>query len=106
MAGKNISNQHPLFIKYRREYLAEEILVLICEPVDGDPGRYIVPGGTKTKCADCGREIYLSPSSQKLTDAVTVCMPCGLSRVNGDPEPRVEMVPGQAEEINAYHKRN
>ena len=84
----------------------EETLVLICEPVNGDPGRYIVPGCTKTKCADCGREIYLFPSSQKLTDAVAVCMPCGLSRVDSDPEPRVEMVPGQAEEINTYHKRN
>ena len=84
----------------------EETRVLICEPVNGDPGRYIVPGCVKSKCADCGREIYLSPSSQKLIDPVTVCMPCGLERVSGDPEPRVELVPGQVEEINTYFKRN
>jgi DNA-directed RNA polymerase subunit RPC12/RpoP len=80
----------------------EETKVLICLPVEGPPGRYIVPGSVEANCCDCGVRVYVAPSGRKLQESgkcIIVCTKCGLRRLEQEKEPKFEVVPGQDKEI-------
>ena len=86
----------------------EEGKVLICLPVEGPPGRYIVPGSVEANCCDCGVRVYVAPSGRKLQESgncIIVCTKCGLRRLEQAKEPKFEMVPGQDKEIRDWQKR-
>lgn len=87
--------------------MEDELKIIFCMAVNAEP-RYMVPGSTRAKCCDCGVDIQVAPSSQKALKegaAITVCMSCGLKRAQGQPG-ELEVLPGQADEISQWRKRN
>lgn len=90
--------------------MEEEVTILICLPVEGDPGRYIVPGGLQHECNDCGIKVWVAPSGQQLIRekaTIVVCERCALVRMNKEPDPLVIVITGkQVEEIKAWRGRN
>lgn len=81
--------------------------VLMCEPVEGQSGRYIVPDSIESTCQDCGTRVHIAPSSQKVMDQmIVVCLTCGLARLQSNPSPELGTIEGVAEEIRTYRKRN
>ena len=87
--------------------MEEELKVILCMAVSAEP-RYMVPGGTPGKCCDCGVDIRVAPSSQKALKegpAITVCMSCGMKRAQEEPV-ELGILPGQADEISQWRKRN
>lgn len=81
--------------------------IIICLSVEGPPGRYIVPGSKEEDCSDCGTRIYISPSGYAAREGnILVCLDCALSRIEKDDWPIMDTLPGQAEEVLEYFKRN
>lgn len=88
--------------------MEDEVTIIMCLPVQGDPGRYIVPGSVQHQCEDCGTEVWVAPSGQELIReraATIVCMNCARVRVNKKPGP-LEITGQHVEEIKAWRKRN
>jgi len=88
--------------------MEDEVTILMCLPVKGDPGRYIVPGSVQHECKDCGTEVWVAPSGQQLMReraTMVVCPNCALVRINKEPGP-LEITGNQVEEIVAWRKRN
>lgn len=82
---------------------------LVCALVT--PGSTMPPGFTKLSCDDCEREIWCSPSGQKLLlsseePIVLICMECSHKRMHQEKEQKgeveVSLAPGAAEEISAF----
>ncbi len=81
--------------------------VVICLPFLGASDRYITPGSTLDKCADCGAGIFVAPSSRESPgDNVYVCMDCAARRLRDDPDPKFEVVEGAGRELLDWHRRN
>jgi len=86
----------------------DEVTVLMCLPVEGDPDRYIVPGSVQYDCIDCGIKVWVAPSGQQLIReraATVVCMNCAQVRVD-QKSGSLEITRGQAEEIKAWRRRD
>jgi len=87
--------------------MPEETIVM-CLPVEGDPGRYIVPGSVQYNCNDCDTEVWVAPSGQRLIrerGATIVCMNCAQVRLDKEPG-TLEITGDQVEEIKVWKKRN
>lgn len=80
---------------------------LICSPVAGAGN--VIPGSIIARCEECGQEVWLAPSGQRIVaeEAPTLlCIPCGMKAIAADPEP--EIVPlnqEQRDEIAEYRRR-
>ena len=86
----------------------DEVAVLMCLPVEGDPSRYITPGSKKCQCNDCGTKVWVAPSGQKLIKekaAIVVCMNCAYARMKKEPG-HLEITGDQVEEIRVWKRRN
>ena len=80
----------------------------MCLPVEGDPGRFIVPGSIQDRCDDCGTEVWVAPSGKQVIrqrTTIVVCMNCALIRMNKEPV-HLEVTKKQLREIEAWGKRN
>jgi len=81
--------------------------IVICLPFLGSGDRYITPGSTLAKCADCGAGIFVAPSSQEIPgENVYVCMDCAARRLREDPAPKMIVVERAIPEIQAWRRRN
>lgn len=70
--------------------------VLVCRP--DTPDFVPRPGAERVPCADCGRPVWVSPSSFKAMvghAATVVCQACGLARADKTPPTSV----GWAKEV-------
>lgn len=88
--------------------MEDEVTVLMCLPVEGDPSRYIVPGSIPHQCDDCGIKVWVAPSGQQLISertVIVVCPGCALDRMSEEPGD-IEITGEQAKEIEAWGKRN
>lgn len=88
--------------------MEDEVTVLMCLPVEGDPDRYIVPGAVQYDCNDCGIKVWVAPSGQHLireSAAIVVCPSCALVRIKKEPGD-LEITGEQVEEVKAWRKRN
>lgn len=86
--------------------MEDEVTVIICLPVEGDPSRYLVPGSIQSQCEDCGAKVWVAPSGQDIissTNATVVCTRCGLTRVKEEPG-SLETSEKQIEEIKTWEK--
>lgn len=55
----------------------EEPNILVCAAVEGNPPEKQVPGSITAICGSCDKEIYVSPSGQKLLTAGEATPLCG-----------------------------
>lgn len=88
--------------------MEDELTILTCLSVEGDPVRYIVPGSVQYQCEDCGTEVWVAPSGQHLIKeraAVVICMACAQVRMNNGPG-HLEITENQTKEIKAWRRRN
>lgn len=81
--------------------------VLVCLPVEGSGGYYIVPGSIKKTCADCFAAVYVAPSGQQILEGkLVLCLPCGAQRIKADPDPKFRIAEGVKEEVDEWKRRN
>jgi superfamily II helicase len=77
--------------------------MIICGPHDGGP---VIPGSIVMVCADCGEEVYLSPSGQKMfieNQSLIICVPCARERMKTDPNVIVHSpTPEQIAELRQF----
>ncbi|MBA7498907.1 hypothetical protein ES704_01646 [subsurface metagenome] len=86
----------------------DEVGLLICLPVEGDPVRYITPGSEKRECNDCGTKVWVAPSGQKLIKEkapIVACMNCACIRMKKEAG-HLEITGDQIEEIRVWKRRN
>jgi len=84
-----------------------EDIFVICMPVD-IPDHYITPGSKEYDCADCGRRIHASPSSQRMIEqgeAIPLCLLCGSLRAKENPDANVGIAPGAIKEIEKWRQQ-
>ena len=84
--------------------IAEEKTILICMRVTHHG--YLVPGGLRVQCADCGELVWVSPSGWLILHdspgAEVVCVECGLERMLAEPGKISPPTPAQLDELNEY----
>ena len=88
--------------------MEDEVTILICLPVEGHSGRYVVPGSVQHQCKDCGTKVWVASSGHDLISeraATVVCMNCAQVRLNKE-SGSLEITGKQVEEIKAWKKRN
>lgn len=75
--------------------------ILICLPVSS-PG-YVTPGSLPDKCCQCGKSVWIAPSSLLLlhdNPGMQIrCMPCVFAHMTTDEGAIADLTPAQLEEI-------
>jgi hypothetical protein len=69
----------------------------------------VYPGSAAKLCHDCRRPVWVSPASLRALDrltAVAVCLDCASSRIDGNPESKFGVLPGTAQEFDAWLRRH
>ncbi|GAH91045.1 unnamed protein product [marine sediment metagenome] len=83
-----------------------EQTVLVCKPV-GSLG-YVVPGSLPGECSQCGKPVWIAPSSWFLLhdnpETIILCRTCGFANMAKDKGEIQELTPAQVEEIQEYLK--
>jgi len=70
---------------------ADQVMILCFRTTN--PTVLVVDGASKTKCEDCGHDIWIAPTSRRMRQelkARVICEVCGKKRVESE---KVDMVP-------------
>jgi DNA-directed RNA polymerase subunit RPC12/RpoP len=84
----------------------EELVVLCCRCEDGPT---LVYGSTKEKCADCGKEVWLSPGTRKTLEKAgpeykILCIACGDRRIKENPKKDDKLMAPSLEQLKELLK--
>ena len=80
----------------------DDEVCLLCQPAlpRERPG---IQGSILRECAECRTAVWVAPTGQKIEkekNAILICVPCGLKRLEKDKDSKIEPVtPEQIEEI-------
>lgn len=85
--------------------MTEEAKILMCMPMD-IPGMSHIAGFVVRQCADCGADMSVSPSGQRLLasrpDIEAICLRCARKRDRAESEPmEIQLAPGAGAELLA-----